>query len=88
VILALRKILPTQSAVQEALRTKARFSDSRLSDGEPEIDQHLAHAQGVQARRVGQNKSDAKRQLIKGWEDGPKKERGLCRQTPFEMLES
>ena len=28
---------------------------------------------GVQARRVGQTKSDAKRQHIKGWEDGRKR---------------
>jgi hypothetical protein len=34
--------------------------------------QHLAPAQGVQARRVGQTKSGAKRQHIKGREDGRK----------------
>ena len=38
--------------------------------------------QGVQARRVGQIKSGAKRQHIKGWEDGRKRRlrgRGLRR---------
>jgi hypothetical protein len=37
---------------------------------------------GVQARRVGQTNSGAKRQHITGREDGRKK-RGLWRQTPF-----
>ena len=32
---------------------------------------------GVQARRVGQTKSDAERQHITGWEDGRKKN-GAC----------
>jgi hypothetical protein len=32
-----------------------------------------ANGQGVQARRVGQTKSDAKRQHITGWEDGRKR---------------
>jgi len=62
--------LPIQGAVEEALWTQTRFLDSRLSDSEPETGQHLARAQGVQARRVGQTKFGAKRQYIKGREDG------------------
>ena len=34
---------------------------------------NLPRRKGVQARRVGQTKSDAKRQHITGWEDGRKR---------------
>jgi len=33
---------------------------------------NIPRRKGVQARRVGQNKSDAKRQHVTGWEDGRK----------------
>ena len=62
-----------QEAVQKTLWTKTRFFDSQSSDSEPETGQHLALSQGVQARRVGQTKSGAKRRDINGREDGQKR---------------